>query len=327
MEIVEQIGAYAGFAAVVGLAVLSALYFSQARDVKRLREWAGRAPERAAEQEARIQAAAQQQQPAAAAQAGARPVAAPAPSPGNGPPVPGKAPPAGAPAAPGQAPVPAASPAQTGTTTAPKPAAPKPATGPPPPKPTPLPPLPSRTAASGGQTSILPPPARPKERWYRRINWPEPRYLALIVAGILIVGGGAAYGVVQLLEEDEAATPASVDNGAGDEAADNGERQTPARVNPADVTVAVLNGTTVTGLATEIASKLEGEGFQRGNVTNFTEQARNESVVMYSSGHQREARAVANRLKIGQIERVDAETQVLAGNATVTVVVGADQTQ
>ncbi|HEX8854524.1 MAG TPA: hypothetical protein VF752_02915, partial [Thermoleophilaceae bacterium] len=64
MTIVQEIGAYAGFAAVVGLAVLAALYFSQARDVKRLREWAGRAPERAAEQEARIRAAGQ----AAAAQ-------------------------------------------------------------------------------------------------------------------------------------------------------------------------------------------------------------------------------------------------------------------
>src|SRR5437764_14387537 len=48
-HIVEQIGALAGFASVAGLAILSALYFSQARDVKRLREWAGRAPERAAE--------------------------------------------------------------------------------------------------------------------------------------------------------------------------------------------------------------------------------------------------------------------------------------
>ena len=46
MKIIEQIGAYAGLASVVGLAVLAALYFSQARDVKRLREWAGRAPER-----------------------------------------------------------------------------------------------------------------------------------------------------------------------------------------------------------------------------------------------------------------------------------------
>ena len=40
MEIIKEIGAFAGLAAVVGLAVLSALYFSQARDVKRLREWA-----------------------------------------------------------------------------------------------------------------------------------------------------------------------------------------------------------------------------------------------------------------------------------------------
>jgi hypothetical protein len=46
LEVVQEIGAVAGWAAVVGLAVLSALYFSQARDVKRLREWAGRAPQR-----------------------------------------------------------------------------------------------------------------------------------------------------------------------------------------------------------------------------------------------------------------------------------------
>ncbi len=52
MHTIEQIGAYAGLASVVGLAILAALYFSQARDVRRLREWAGRAPERSAEQAA-----------------------------------------------------------------------------------------------------------------------------------------------------------------------------------------------------------------------------------------------------------------------------------
>jgi hypothetical protein len=46
---IEQYGAYAGFASVLGLAVLSLLYFAQAREVKRLREWAGRAPARAAD--------------------------------------------------------------------------------------------------------------------------------------------------------------------------------------------------------------------------------------------------------------------------------------
>ncbi len=53
---IEKYGAYAGLAAIVGLAVLSLLYFAQAREVKRLREWAGRAPERAAELEARVAA-------------------------------------------------------------------------------------------------------------------------------------------------------------------------------------------------------------------------------------------------------------------------------
>jgi hypothetical protein len=57
--VVEQVGSYAGYAAIVGLGVLALLYFTQAREVKRLREWAGRAPERAAELEERVRADAQ----------------------------------------------------------------------------------------------------------------------------------------------------------------------------------------------------------------------------------------------------------------------------
>jgi hypothetical protein len=53
---IEKYGAYAGLAAIIGLGVLSLLYFAHAREVKRLREWAGRAPERAAELEARVAA-------------------------------------------------------------------------------------------------------------------------------------------------------------------------------------------------------------------------------------------------------------------------------
>src|SRR5215213_3361519 len=48
---VEKYGAYVGLAAFFGLAVLSLLYFAQAREVKRLREWAARAPELGAELE------------------------------------------------------------------------------------------------------------------------------------------------------------------------------------------------------------------------------------------------------------------------------------
>jgi hypothetical protein len=57
---VEKYGAYVGLAAFIGLAVLSLLYFAQARELKRLRDWAGRAPERAAELQARVTAQAEE---------------------------------------------------------------------------------------------------------------------------------------------------------------------------------------------------------------------------------------------------------------------------
>ena len=53
-EQVEKYGVYVGIASFFGLALLSVLYFSQARELKRLREWAGRAPERARELEQRV---------------------------------------------------------------------------------------------------------------------------------------------------------------------------------------------------------------------------------------------------------------------------------
>jgi hypothetical protein len=49
LELIKEIGAFAGLAAFLGLAVLALLSFTQARDIRRLREWAGSAPERDAE--------------------------------------------------------------------------------------------------------------------------------------------------------------------------------------------------------------------------------------------------------------------------------------
>src|SRR5438128_639198 len=77
---VEKYGSYVGIAAFFGLAVLSLLYFAQAREVKRLREWAGRASERAREVEERALAAAEdaRRRPAFVFAAQPRPQAAPA---------------------------------------------------------------------------------------------------------------------------------------------------------------------------------------------------------------------------------------------------------
>jgi LytR cell envelope-related transcriptional attenuator len=58
MHALKTIGPVLGIAAFVGLSVLAFLLFQQARDIRRLREWAGRAPERAREAADAVQAAA-----------------------------------------------------------------------------------------------------------------------------------------------------------------------------------------------------------------------------------------------------------------------------
>lgn len=49
IDAIEQIGAFAGLAAFLGLAIFALISFTQGRDIRRLREWAGSAPERDAE--------------------------------------------------------------------------------------------------------------------------------------------------------------------------------------------------------------------------------------------------------------------------------------
>jgi hypothetical protein len=150
----------------------------------------------------------------------------------------------------------------------------------------------------------------------------------LAVAGVVIVGAAAVFGVTRI-GEDEEGTPAAdrVVNGVqqdGDEA--RPQRKAPPVV-PANVTVSVLNGTTVSGLARKVGDRVESFGFQLGNVTNDSNQQRQESVVLFKPGHEREARAVGRRLGISQRERIDAATQALAGDATVVVVTGGDLAQ
>lgn len=315
LEIVERVGAYAGFAAVVGLAVLSALYFSQARDVRRLREWAGRAPERVVPgpavpappktnapaatgaSPARSAAGAAAATPRSAAASGVPPAAvaqAGAPTSGGAAPTsterpgPGAVP--GVPASEGAASSPGSGNGAAGALG-----------GSPPPVRHIGPVVSSRTQ------SIPRPEAQAPPEGGRGL---APRYVALIVAGVLILGAGIAYAVVRG-SQPEAPPPVA--------------RQGPAQFAPSDVTVSVLNGTTAPGLAARIGDRVESAGFRLGNVTNASEQQRAESVILYMPGADREARIVGRRLRIEQTERADAGDRVLAGTARVVVMVGADQ--
>jgi hypothetical protein len=60
VSLLEEIGAILGFVAFGGLAILAFLTFQQARHLRRLRDWAGREPERAAAEEERVAAAAEE---------------------------------------------------------------------------------------------------------------------------------------------------------------------------------------------------------------------------------------------------------------------------
>jgi hypothetical protein len=186
---------------------------------------------------------------------------------------------------------------------------------------------PTRTIpARPGQTSVLSSQTatRPPARRGRR--WPAPRYIALIVAGVVILGLGGTVGIIQLTEED-AEQPVSrpPDTNVEDPTrAPDAPESTPA-IDPGSVTVAVLNATNTTGLAARIGSRLESQGFQTGNLTNAAERARAESVVMFKPGNNAEARAVARKLDIGSIEPIDPSSSALAGNANVVVVLGADK--
>ena len=382
MDVIQDVGAYAGFAAVVGLAVLAALYFSQARDLRRLREWAGRAPERAAEQGlpgvTTEQTAQQAARPAAAGAVKAIPAVKPAgakqetadkPAPGKptpGKPAPGAAPPvpataaaasAGAAAtASGPAPAtPAAAPgkdkpgedqkdgdkkdaeekvgdkkdeakAPDGVPPTPAPTGPQPATPsarPPTPPPVvparPAPPVrsPAAAASASQSTAVLPASsARLRDRARSGSDGLSPRYIALIAAGVIVIGGGLVFGISQLGGDD-----------GGGTSAEQSSDEPQAPINPSTVTVSVLNGTTVPGLAAQIGDEVESSGFQRGNVANALDQQRTTSTVLYAEGADREAKLVAKKLGIATVEPIDPDSAALGGNASVVVIVGADQTQ
>jgi hypothetical protein len=266
MHLIERVGSYVGLVSFLGLAILALLYFSQARDVRRLRDWAGRAPERAADME---RAATQQ-----VGQTAAQPTAQ----------KPAHVPPA-LPASQHQMP------------------------------PTPL------AAASVKKRKPL------RDR-IRNVHIPQLRYLALTLAGVLVLGG-AAYGAVELINNDSGSTTTSdAQKTAGDHkrsGSDGRNRSQQVNVDPSKVTVAILNGTTVQGLAAKIGEEVRAGGFTLGTIGNAARIDQSRSQVLYRKGQGAAARAVANRLGIQSIGQVDSVNAEIAGSFDAIVLVGADR--
>jgi hypothetical protein len=94
------------------------------------------------------------------------------------------------------------------------------------------------------------------------------------------------------------------------------------------VSLAVLNGTTVTGLARSVADRLTSLGYDEPNVVtnDTTNQSRAWTTVYFEPGHRTDALGVASCLHIGRdrVVPMDANTRALADRAVVAVFVGAD---
>jgi hypothetical protein len=238
VDLIERVGAYFGFACFLGLAILALLYFSQARDVRRLREWAGRAPERAGGELDATQHY--------------------------------------------------------------------------------LPPTPIEHATRHG---------RPLRERLRRIHIPQLRYIALVVGGLVIVAGAVVGGLQLTGGGDDTTTPAGTRaqrvKGERNSRSSGGTSQ--ANVDPASVTVAVLNGTTTVGLAARVGEEAKADGFTVGTVTNAARTDQSGSEVLYRQGQKNAAQAVARRLGVRSTRPVDPLSAELAGSFDVVVLVGADR--
>jgi LytR cell envelope-related transcriptional attenuator len=101
---------------------------------------------------------------------------------------------------------------------------------------------------------------------------------------------------------------------------------------PADVTVAVLNGTQVYNLAHDTGQRLKGHGYREGNITTAANQTQAATIVAYLHGHREDAVHVAKTLGLhsSAVEPVDATTLQVACppparcRADVVVTIGQD---
>ena len=257
IKVIEQIGAFAGLAAFLGLAVLALLSFAHGRDIRRLRDWAGSAPEREADRKDSTSAIAAQRAEELRALEEARTAEHEA--------------------------------------------------------------LESREIRRRRREEGLPEQTR-TERVGDAFSGIGERFgrPLIIVAGLVVVVLIAA-GVIYAVTSGGDSSSAKTDTGKTKVAKK-------AVLKPGEIEVAVLNGTSVPGLAATYGEKVEEKGFEQGRVTNSKETFET-SVVMFKPGHKPEAKTVSKRLSIPKVMPIDAEISAITEEANVAVVVGEDNAE
>jgi hypothetical protein len=200
------------------------------------------------------------------------------------------------------------------------------------PRPQPMPlrqPAASATPRGGGRRPAAPAGRRPGGAQPPREGRSAGTIALFVGIAVLLLGGGT-WGLSQVLGGEEDTPPTQNRTAppptATEEPGGGGGNQPAEPSPPAETNVAVLNGTTFTGLAGTIANQLTDQGYVRDVVeTNTRDQTIEESTVFYADGERATARAVADILSVEQVEPLDPETEGLAPDADIVVLAGADQ--
>jgi len=148
----------------------------------------------------------------------------------------------------------------------------------------------------------------PHPRWRRFVTRATQTKVLVAIGLVAAVAGIAAIVVTQdLLSTDEG--PRGPHIGA---------------IDPADVEVAVLNGTSINGLAGKVASDIQAAGYTVGAITNAAPGVE-KTEVFYADHQKPAAEKVARDIGVDKVDSLPRDVRDLAGGADVIVVAGEDR--
>jgi hypothetical protein len=145
------------------------------------------------------------------------------------------------------------------------------------------------------------------------------------VAVFLILGSSGGGGGGAAPKPNTVTPPASSTTGSGGSGG-----QAAAKVDRGAVTVAVLNGTKITGLARTASDRVVQKGYKQGVVTNDgSATIRQTTQIFYDANQRNAALDVAKILGVrtSAIQQMTSVQKALANGAQVAVFVGADKAQ
>jgi hypothetical protein len=162
--------------------------------------------------------------------------------------------------------------------------------------------------------------------WLRVLLAAAALLIVIVLAVILLTKGG---GSPKNAASVSITTPAGTTSTAASSSSSKQHPKaapTPKAAPPAETTLSVLNGTETTGLAHRISASLQQGGYSQAQALAGRPPGANEvTVVEYANGHRADAEGVARAMGVTHVQAEEQAVSVLAGKASVVVIVGADK--